>query len=150
MAKLPGNKFYNGILFGIAESFAMIVSNMLLLYLHDMVAFRLVFATGVLSYVMLIFSEYMSWFMTYVANVLLIVSIGGWLNINLLIMELRVPPEKVAAVQLMTRTMAVGSAVSTPMIASLHTPIPYLVLLAVATAGFLASARLPAPGHHLN
>ena len=36
--------------------------------------------------------------MTHIAIVLLIVSIGGWLNINLLIMELRVPPESVAAV----------------------------------------------------
>ena len=96
----------------------MIVSNFLLLYLHDMIAFRLVFATGVISYIMLAFSESMSWMMTYIANILLIVSIGGWLNTNLLIMELRVPPENVAAVQLMTRTLAVGSAVSTPMIAS--------------------------------
>ena len=33
IAKLPGNKFYNGILFGLSEALAMIVSNMLMLYL---------------------------------------------------------------------------------------------------------------------
>ena len=87
--------------------------------------------------------------MTHIAIVLLIVSIGGWLNINLLIMELRVPPESVAAVQLMTRTMAVGSAILTPTIASFHEPIPYLVLLAVSICGFFASTFLPVPGHHL-
>ena len=87
--------------------------------------------------------------LTYLSTVLLIVSIGGWLNINLLIMELRVPPQNVAAVQLMTRTMAVGIAVLTPTIASLPTPIPYIILLIVSFLGFLASTRLPVPGHHL-
>ena len=87
--------------------------------------------------------------LTYLSTVLLIVSIGGWLNINLLIMELRVPPQNVAAVQLMTRTMAVGIAVLTPTIASLPTPIPYIILLTVSFLGFLASTRLPVPGHHL-
>ena len=90
----------------------MVVSNILLLYFHDIVAFRCVFGTGIVSYFMLVFSEYLSLALTYLAIVLLTVSIGGWLNINLLIMELRVPPENVAAVQLMTRTMAVGSAIS--------------------------------------
>ena len=35
----------------------MIVSNLLLLYFHDMIAFRMIFATGVLSYIMLVFSS---------------------------------------------------------------------------------------------
>ena len=127
----------------------MIASNFLLLYFHDMIAFRLVFTVGVVSYFMLIFSETIGLMLTYFAIVLLIVSIGGWLNINLLIMELRVPPESVAAVQLMTRTMAVGSSVITPTIASLHPPIPYLVLLGFSICGCLASTILPVPGHHL-
>ena len=57
VAKLPGNKFYNGILFGISEISAMVASNLLLLYLHDMTAFKCVFAAGILSYIMLIFSD---------------------------------------------------------------------------------------------
>ena len=57
IAKMPGNKFYNGILAGVSEGLAMIVSNLLLLYFHDMIAFRMIFATGVLSYIMLVFSS---------------------------------------------------------------------------------------------
>ena len=132
-----------------SEIAAMVVSNILLLYFHDIVAFRCVFGTGIVSYFMLVFGDYLSLALTYLAIVLLIVSIGGWLNINLLIMELRVPPENVAAVQLMTRTMAVGSAILTPTIASFHPPFPYLILLTVSLCGFLASTRLPVPGHHL-
>jgi len=98
IAKMPGNKFYNGILFGLAESLAMVVSNLLLLYLDDMLAFRIVFSCGIVSYIALVLCETASPLLAHFSTVLLIISIGGWLNINLLIMELRVPPNNVAAV----------------------------------------------------
>ena len=127
----------------------MVVSNLLLLYFHDITAFRVVFTAGIISLLMLVFSDVIGQTLTYFATVLLIVSIGGWLNINLLIMELRVPPENVAAVQLMTRTMANASAILAPTVASLPAPIPYFVLFTVSFCGFMASLFLPAPGHHL-
>ena len=148
---MPGNKFYNGILFGFAEVMAMIVSNLLLIYLEDMVAFRIVFTTGIASYLVVIFChEESSPFLVHTAIVMLIGSIGSWMNINLLILELRVPPKNIAAVQLLSRTIAVGFGVFTPSIASFEPPIPYLILLGTATMGFLASTRLPKAGHHLS
>ena len=99
IAKMPGNKFYNGILFGVAECLAMVFSNVLLDYLPDITAFRLVYFTGVVSYLLLIFlHEEAQPLIVHTAPVLCIASIGGMQNINLLIMELRVPPNKVAAV----------------------------------------------------
>ena len=99
IAKLPGNKFVNGILFGVAESTAMVFSNLLLLYLDDMVALRIVFVAGIASYIVLIlFHEEDSPFVVHSAIVTLIGSIGSWLNINLLILELRVPAKNVASV----------------------------------------------------
>ena len=95
---MPGNKFYNGILMGVSEALAMVISNLLLLYLHDMTAFRMIFSLGVVSYLMLMISDGFDPLFAYTAIVFLILSIGGWLNINLLIMELRVPPQNVAAV----------------------------------------------------
>ena len=127
----------------------MIVSNLLMLYLFDMTAFKLVFLTGVCSYFMILFEEGFSPLFAYTATILLIVSIGGLLNIILLIMELRVPPKNIAAVQLMTRTIATGFGVLAPTIASLSPPVPYIVLLVISTLGFLAATRLPDPGHHL-
>ena len=150
IAKMPGNKFYNGILFGLAECLAMLISNVLLLYFDDIYAFRIVFFVGVTSYLLLFYiDEEMSPFLAHLSTVMLIVSIGGWLNINLLIMELRVPPNKVAAVQLMTRTMAVGFGVLAPTLASFEPPVPYILLLIVAILGFFASSMLPNAGHHL-
>lgn len=146
---MPGNKFYNGILFGISEALAMIVSNLLMLYLYDMTAYRIVFVTGILSYLMILFEDMFNPLFAYTATVLLVVSIGGLININLLIMELRVPPKNIAAVQLMTRTIATGFGVLAPIISSQPTPIPYIVLMSISTLGFLASTRLPVPGHHL-
>lgn len=56
------------------------------------------FAIGVTSYASLILCEEASPFLAHLSTLLLIISIGGWLNINLLIIELRVPPNNVAAV----------------------------------------------------
>lgn len=96
---MPGNKFVNGISFGLSEVLAMMASNLLLLYLDDMIAFRIVFTTGILSYIVLVFChEESSPYLVHAAVVTLIGSIGSWLNINLLIMELRVPPKNIASV----------------------------------------------------
>lgn len=102
VAKLPGNKFYNGVLFGVAEVLSMLLSNMLLIYLEDIVAFKIVFLVGLFSYITLIVCSEIDqlnlpW-LSYTAILTLIGSIGAMLNINLLIMELRVPPKNIAAV----------------------------------------------------
>ena len=80
----------------------MIFSNMLLLYLDDMVAFRIVFFTGVLSYLLVVYCEYeretINPLLTTAATLSLMGSIGSWVNINSLIMELRVPASNIAAV----------------------------------------------------
>lgn len=77
IAKMPGNKFYNGILFGLAEALAMIVSNLLLLYLDDMLAFKVVFSCGIISYIALVFCEPDNHLLAHLSTVLLMVSIGG-------------------------------------------------------------------------
>ena len=80
---------------------SMLFSNMLLQHMDDIVAFRLVFIIGQLSYGVLIaeyFFAHVPQILTYIAIVTLTGSIGAQININLLIMELRVPPNNVAAV----------------------------------------------------
>lgn len=153
IAQFPGNKFANGILFGTAEVFSMLFSNILLLYLDDMVAFRIVFTFGILSYLLLIYCEYerltVNPWLTNIATLSLMGSIGSWVNINSLIMELRVPPKNIAAVQLLSRTIAVGVGVFSPSIAALKPPYPYIILLAASVVGFFASLRLPKAGNHL-
>ena len=148
VAKLPGNIFLNGILLGSAESAAMVFSRLLLKNMTDMQAFKIIYGLGAFSYLILVvYPE--SARATYIAVVLMVSSIGGWDNISLLIVELRVPPENVAAVSLMLRTMAVSSGILAPTISALPAPLPYLFSLCLATAGFVASRNLPAPGTHL-
>ena len=117
--------------------------------MHDMTAFRVVYGFGAFSYViMIVFPE--SDVMTYIAVVLMVTCIGCWDNISLLIIELRVPPNNVAAVSLMIRTISVSLGIFAPTISSLPEPYPYVVSLCAATFGLLASLNLPAPGLHLN
>ena len=86
MARLPGNRYINGILFGISEIFAMFFSQFLMKNLFDITAFRVVYGCGVVSYLTLIFFSHMN-AMVYFANFLLITSVGGWFNTMLLILE---------------------------------------------------------------
>jgi hypothetical protein len=147
-AVLPGNRFANGILFGIAESIAQFYSSFLMNNMLDINAFYLNYAIGLFSY--LIFVAFpTAGFHTYMANVLSLLSVGGWFNLQLLILELRVPPQNVGSVSLLTRTLAVGMGVFAPTISVLEPPIPHIVLICIATTGFIASLFLPDPGHHL-
>lgn len=79
VAKLPGNRYVNGIFFGCGEVFAMIFSQFLMENFMDMTAFRIVYSFGLVSYLTLIFFPD-SVMLTYFANVLLITGIGGWFN----------------------------------------------------------------------
>lgn len=147
---MPGNKFVNGILFGVAEVMAMVLSNLLLIYLEDVFALKIVFIAGIISYLVVIFChEESSPFLVHSAIMILVGSIGSWMNINLLILELRVPSKNVASAQLLSRTIAVGFGVLSPTIASLEPPYPYLILVGVSVTGFLASLRLPKAGYHM-
>ena len=148
MAKLPGSKYLNGILFGSGEVAAMFASQYLMDNFMDMTAFRIVYTAGLISYLMLIlFSQYNS--VVYLANVLQIMSIGGWFNTALLIIELRVPHANVGSVSALTRTFAVGSSVLAPTVSNLPAPLPQVFLMSLATFAFLLTFLLPPPGLNL-
>jgi len=54
LAKLPGNRYFNGIIFGGGEVFSMIFSSFLMNNLMDMTAFRICYACTLVSYLALI------------------------------------------------------------------------------------------------
>lgn len=149
VAKLPGNRYVNGVLLGSGEVFAMIFSNFLMNNLLDINAFRVAYSCGLVSYLTLIFFAEKSAILVYIANVLLITSIGGWFNTYLLILEMRVPPQNVGSVSALTRTMAVGSSVVAPTIANLPAPYTHVVLMGLATFAMLLAFLLPEPGTNL-
>ena len=65
-------------------------------------------------------------------------------------MEMRVPPNNVAAVAIIIRTLAVGSGVMAATVAAQKTYVAYIILCGIAITGFLASLWLPQPGQHLD
>jgi len=148
LAKLPGNRFVNGIIFGVGEIFSMWISNFLMGRLLDMTAFRLIYCCGVASYLILMCFPDSVW-LPYLGNILLVSSVGGWFNVQFLILELRVPPQNVGSVSAITRTIAVGAAMGAPTIATLPTPYPFIIVMIVATAALLLSFFLPPPGTYL-
>lgn len=116
--------------------------------LLDMTAFRVAYSIGLLSYLILILVQDNA-LLTYIGNVLLITSIGGWFNTMLLILEMRVPPQNVGSVSALIRTMAVGASVVSPTIANLTAPWPHVVLMSMATFAMILTFFLPTPGINL-
>ena len=120
VAALPGPKLYNGIVLGLAESFASISSGLILQFTTDKTAsisfcgicfvFNIVYRLlgagegGLLSMLALFKS---------------IVGIGGLVNISYLLIELHVPPESLGASMVILITLSIFVSGCTPNIAYL-------------------------------
>ena len=127
----------------------MFFSNYLMNNLYDMTAFYIVYVCGLVSFLTLIFFAEYSALLTYAANLLLITSIGGWNNVYLLILEMRVPPQNLGSVAVLARTMSVGLSVVAPTVSNFRAPYPFLFLMGLATFSMLLTFLLPAPGQNL-
>lgn len=92
LTKLPGNKFVNSMIFGLAEALAVVFSGVLMTLLSDMAVFNVIMTSGVLSYTIFIFFPDVNAIMIYIANCLFVGGLGGMQNLGFLIAELRVPP----------------------------------------------------------
>ena len=69
----------------------MVLTNFLMNNFHDLTAFRVIYGLGACAYFLLIFFSESVW-VPYTGIMLLNMSIGGWFNTQLLVLELRVPP----------------------------------------------------------
>ena len=79
-AKIPGNKFYNGILFGTGELSAMFFSGWLMNNFKDLTGFYITMAILAVSQAVLIFFPFPGMHI-YLAVFLLVGMLGGWINI---------------------------------------------------------------------
>ena len=147
-ASIPGNKYQNGILFGSGEFFGMFFSQFLLSYFDDMKSFYMVAALGQVSYFIFIFFPSVG-IHTYIATFTCVCSIGAWFNVMLLILELRVPPQKVGLTSVITRTVAVGLSVVAPFMVTLPAPYPYAIMSLLSFLGVTVTLYLPPAGLYL-
>jgi predicted MFS family arabinose efflux permease len=113
---VPGNKIYKGIVFGLAEAVAALLSGYLCTYMKDSSAFlwmaALCFTSNVCFY--LLADE------SVVATFLLFMSVfgmGAMLNIFYLMIEIRVPPETLGSSIVLVNTISVAVASATPLAA---------------------------------
>ena len=86
---------------------------------------------------------------TYLAVFLLVGMLGGWLNIGMLIIELRVPPTNVGSVTMICMTVAVGCGSIAPTISQLPAPMPMIISAGISMVAFISTFFLPEPGLYL-
>ena len=116
LTKLEGNKFVNAIIFGSAEALSVFFSGFLMNRLSDMTVFKIIFAAAVMSYSIFIFGNDLSTIFTYLANCVLVGSLGGWQNLGSVILDIRVPPQSIGSVNMIAQTTGVGLGAIVPFI----------------------------------
>ena len=79
LAKIPGNMYVNGIIFGLGEVSSMVISGYLMQKLMDVTAFRVSYFMGVIGYGILICFPENAW-LPYFGILMVIWSVGGWIN----------------------------------------------------------------------
>jgi hypothetical protein len=128
ISKIPGNRFANGILFGVAEASSMFVSQIMLARMHDITVFNLFGVNGLIAAVILAAGSGEGIYI-YFVTFCLICTAGGWFNVLLLIIEMRIPPKVLSQQLLLLITFATGSAVGASPIAMMADPIPPVVMI---------------------
>ena len=144
-AKLPGNKWINGIEFGVAQFSAYNLANLLLMNMSEVKAFLVMLAISVLGQLVLIGFPFAGVHI-YIANFLVVGPACGMFSAWLLILERRVPPKNSGTVLMLSRTSSVGISTASPIISTLTPPYPSVATLAVCTMAFLAVLRFPPAG----
>ena len=76
LAKLPGNKFFNGIEFGVAQLSSYTFANFLLMRMSEIQAFNLLIAIGVVSQTVLASFPFAGTHI-YIANFMVVISAAG-------------------------------------------------------------------------
>ena len=118
LGNLPGNKFVNGIMFGVSEACSVILSGQMMKMMSDMSVFNIIFAFGIIAYIIYIFFGEIG-NLCYLGIILLVQSLGGWQNIYFLVAELRVPPQSLGSVNMIAVNVALSLGLVCPYIAIL-------------------------------
>ena len=126
----------------------MIFTQWLLTTFDDTTCFYVVWTIGQISYAVFTFFPTVG-LHTYLATFTVIVSVGGWFNTILLILELRVPPNRVGLTSVIARTFAVGCGVVAPTVTSIPQPFPFVFCSILSAIALVASFFLPPPGLYL-
>jgi hypothetical protein len=96
VTKIPGNRFVNGIFFGVAEVSSMFISGYLLEKLPDITVYNIFAVNGIFAATVLAFFPSDGLYI-YLITFCLVCTAGGWFNCHLIIIEMRVPPKSLSS-----------------------------------------------------
>jgi len=90
VARVPGNKYNNGMVLGTSEALSCFTSVYMLTKLHHKAAFFLCLGLGVISTILINYTPLGVW--TYILLLLTLIGISGSANIGFILVELCVAP----------------------------------------------------------
>ena len=134
-----GNMFINGIILGVSEMTAGIVSGILISLTNSITAFQLLALMGISFNAIQQFWLNDGNFVTYVMLFFAIQGVGGVYTCIYVIIGEKVHVTQVGGVMAWFVTVAVTAAIGAPLVVLSHKPIPYIVLGSCLSLSLIAS-----------
>ena len=137
MTALDGPKLYNGMIFGLSETFAAVFVAWLMNYMDDrqacLICSAFCFVCNII-YRLLGAGDWIAMLFLFFA----IFGVGGLINTCYILIEMRVPPETLGANMVMSQTIAVILCSFSPYFSYLPQPLPLYIMLILLLIGFIA------------
>lgn len=146
LEEMPGNTYFVGLAFGVAEFISIFLYGYLVTQFGDMILFSFSYAILVGGFLALLFGPKS---FAIVALLSMICALGGWILLHFLITELRVPPQNLGSVNVMSQCVGQIGSLAAPFVVTFKGDVPFYLCIGMATLVILMANMLPNPGYHL-
>ena len=146
LEELPGNTFFLGIAFGLGEMASIFLYGFLMTHFGDINLLRCSYFILMSSIFTLLYG---SATFSLVALLACVCTLGGFITLHYLVTELRVPPQNLGSVNLLSQCVGQLGSLIASFAVTLPGNLPLFICLGSATLYILMVNTLPKPGHHL-
>jgi len=148
IARVPGNKYTNGIILGVSEALSCFIAVWMLRKFHHKAVFFFTLTLGVLTTITINYTPQGVW--TYMLLLSILIGISGAGNIGFILVELCVDPKILGAALEMCCCLGVCSSFGTSIVAQAEMPVPVIMFLFFWIMGLVSVYYLPKGGRYLH
>ena len=134
---LPGNKFVNGLILGVAEMSSGVFSGLMMIYLTTRRTFVVFTIVGILFGGLNQFLVPQGSLISYITLFLSIQGVGGCFNCCFILISSSVPTKYAGSAFTLIMSAAILAALGVPMIVLMAQPLPFIILFALMAANLL-------------
>ena len=142
VTNLGGNKFINGLIFGMADMCSSIFSGVLMSYVNPFTAFRICALISVIFNALNQFLVPFGTFASYLTLAVAILGVGGVYTCIFVMVGLVLPSDQKSGAMIIIVTIGASLSIGAPMIIVLDSPYPFFFLSGFMVVSIATSFRL--------